>query len=685
MQPYITLFVCMGFALLTTPVSAGEKHRESESPKKHFTIHLDELVVSTPMEETISSSAKPVEVLHDEELRLKAASTIGETLKLELGVQGQSFGPGVGLPVIRGQSGPRVRVLSNGLGANDASQASPDHASTVNPLMADRIEVLRGPATLLYGSGAIGGVVNVIDSRIPQLIPEKLITGAFEQKFNSVSNETSTALKMEGGKNHLAYHFDGFYRSNSNVDIGGLAIDAARGQVSEPGLMVTQNTDGFLDNSSSEARGGSAGFSLVGDAGFVGISGNLLNNVYGIPPDGTDDGERVRVKLEQNKFDFKSELFDPVSFLEAIRTSLSFTDYEHRETVMDETEALFRNDTYEGRLEIPHQPLVGFTGVIGLQTISRKFSALAVEDNIFLVPPTQTNSYGVFGQESIDIGPVNVKAGVRVERTTLDPTGAGNQYRSFTPVSASVSGMWNATEQHRFTTAFTRSQRAPQVQELFFRGFHEATRAFERGNPDLTVETSNNFDFGYKFVSDWVVAEVDLFYNLIDDYIFLQRTGAIVDDAPEVLAQQTQAYFLGYEARLIFPLMDNHDHGSIDLTLFSDFTRGRLSNSGDVPLQPPLRWGFQVDHALGEWNTNLRLTRGETQNNPGINEANTPSYVLLNLATHYHLLDLYGTDVLLFAKGNNLLNQTIRSSTSFLRNFSPEPGIGAELGVRVNF
>ena len=684
MRIYINLFVWVGLALFSPPVLAGEKPRESESPKKHFEIHLDELIVSTPMEETISSSARPVDVLHDEELRLKAAPTIGEALKLEPGVHVQSFGPGVGLPVIRGQSGPRVRVLSNGLGSNDASQISPDHASTVNPLMADRIEILRGPATLLYGSGAIGGVVNVIDSRIPKLVPEQLVTGAFEQKFNSASNETSTALKVEGGKDHLAYHFDGFYRSNGNVDIGGLAIDAARGQVSEPDLMVTRNTNGFLDNSSSEARGGSAGFSLVGDAGFIGVSGNLLNNVYGIPPEGTDDGERVRVKLEQNKFDFKSELFDPINFLESIRANLSFTDYEHRETVMGETEAFFRNDTFEGRLEIPHKPFAGFSGVIGVQTISSKFSALAIEDNEFLTPTTRTTSVGVFGQESIDIGPVNFKAGVRVERTSLDPLVAGNPYRSFTPISASVSGQWNPNEQHRFTSAYSRSQRAPQVQELFFRGFHEATRAFERGNPNLTVETSNNFDFGYKFFSDWVVAEVDLFYNLIDDYIFLQRTGAIIDDAPEVLAQQTQAYFLGYEAKLIFPLMDN-DHGSVDFTMFSDFTRGRLTNMGDVPQQPPLRWGFQVDHSKGQWSSNLRLTRGEAQNNPGANESNTPSYVLLNLATHYHLLDLHGTDVLLFAKGNNLLNQTIRSSTSFLRNFAPESGIGAELGVRVDF
>ena len=231
---------------------------------------------------------------------------------------------------------------------------------------------------------------------------------------------------------------------------------------------------------------------------------------------------------------------------------------------------------------------------------------------------------------------------------------------------------------------FTRSQRAPQPQELFFEGFHEATRVFERGNPNLGLETSYNIDLGYKFNSSWVSGQVDLFHNWVNDYIFIQRSGATVDGNPEAVNRQADAKFLGYEAKLIFPLIEN-ESGVIDLTLFSDYTRGILNNAGDVPQVPPLRWGFQIDHSLENWNSNLRLTRGEEQNSSGDNEADTPSYVLLNLNTHYHVDDFHGTDVLLYAKGNNLLNENIRNSTSFLRNFAPEAGIGAEIGIRVNY
>ena len=661
----------------------GEE-KNIESPKKQFEIELDEAIISVPMQEKLSGSARPVGILKGEGLRLKVGNTIGETLRLEPGINSRSHGPNVGLPVIRGQSGPRVRVLNNGLGANDASQVSPDHASSVVPLLADRIEILRGPATLLYGSGAIGGVVNVIDNRIPDRVPDKFIEGSLEQRFNSVSRETSTAIKVEGGKGYFAYHFDGFIRDSSDVRISGQAIDVTRARVSEPGLSVTRNTRGFLPNSASHSKGGSLGFSLVGESGFIGFSGNRLENDFGVPPEGTEDGESARVALEQNKYDLKGELRNPVDFIETIRFRLGFTDYEHREMVAGGTEALFARDTFEGRLEIPHVPLGPLTGVVGLQAISSNFSARDVADKVTLVPASRSNNFGVFVQESFDLGPVETRLGVRVEQATVDPRGFDNPFRSFTPISASVSGLWNIDEHHSLNLAFTRSERAPQVQELFFRGFHEATRAFERGNPNLGLETSYNLDLGYKFLADWVVAEINLFHNRVEDYIFRQRTGVFIAGAPELLSRQAAATFMGYEAKFIFPVMDN-SAGLVDWTLFSDFTRGRLVNRDDVPQMPPLRWGFQVDHSLGDWSTSLRLTRGERQRNPGGHEADTPGYVLLNLSTHYHLADVKGAEVLLFARGNNLLNENIRNATSFLRNFAPEPGRGAELGVRVNF
>jgi iron complex outermembrane receptor protein len=681
MYKFSTIFLLsLLFVFPTLPVFAGDNEMQSESPKDHYLFHMDEIIISTPMQDRLSSSARPVTILHNEELRLKASSTIGETLKNEMGVHSQSFGPNAGLPVIRGQHGPRVRVLNNGLGTNDASQASPDHASTAIPMLADRVEILRGPATLLYGSGAIGGVVNVIDNRIPEKVPEQLMESTLEQRYNSVSNEHSTAVKIEGGKNHFAYHLDGYYRENDNIGISGNAIDVSRAQFSEPSLSVTNNTDGFINNSSADSLSGTAGFSFVGDFGFFGFSASVLDNDYGIPPDGTAGAEFARIEQEQNKLDFKGEWNNPEDFFETIKTKLSFTNYEHTEA----NEAQFNNDTFEGRLEAPHKSIFGLDGVMGVQFITSQFSALDSPGQDYIVPGTRTTTYSAFLQESIDVGPTVAQFGFRLEHAIVNSRLRASPDSSFTPISVSVSDLWKIDDQSSLNLALTRSQRAPQVQELFFEGAHEATRSFERGNPDLKTETSYNIDLGYKFNSSWVTAELNLFHNWVNDYIYQQRTGAIVGGSPEVSFQQKSATFMGYEAQLIFPVWKNPSQ-VVDLTLFSDVTQAKLHNGGHVPQTPPLRWGFQVDHAYGDWSSNLRLTRAEKQWNSGTNEADTPGYYLLNLNTHYHVKNFQKADMLVYAKGNNLLNENIRNSASFLRNFSPEPGIGAEVGVRVKF
>ena len=585
MYRYIYIFAFLfSLGLQTFPVFAENEHdhKDRESSKKHFSVHLKQVVVSTPMQKMISDSAKPVEVLHEEELRLKAGGTIGETLKQELGVHSQSYGPGVGLPVIRGQSGPRVRVLSNGLGVNDASQASPDHASGSVPLLAERIEILRGPSTLAYGSGAIGGVVNVIDGRIPEGMPDKPLGGAFEQKYNSVSDESSSIFKIEGGTGKLAYYFDGFYRENNNLRIDGDAIDVSRAQVSESDLEVTQNTNGFIDNTSADAKSGTAGLSFIGESGFFGFSANILENEYGIAPEGTDDGELARINLEQSKVDFKSEWRSSDGFIKSVRTKLSFTDYEHTEG----TEALFRNDTFEGRLEAPHKPIGVFDGVIGFQVISGEFSALEVEENEFIVPITKSRNYSLFATESFSMGPTTAELGLRIEHANVDSRNEVDPDSSYTPISVSASDLWKIDDNSSVNLAFTRSQRAPQAQELFFEGVHETTRSYERGDPNLGLETSHNLDLGYRLDSGWVSAQVDVFHNWIDDYIFLQRSGDEVEGSPELLYRQTNAKFYGYEAKLIFPLIEN-EH-SVDLTLFSDYTRATLNNSRDIPQMPPL-------------------------------------------------------------------------------------------------
>ncbi|EIC28160.1 TonB-dependent receptor [Methylomicrobium album] len=651
---------------------------------------LGEVVVTAPARKEKENPVQPSVVLSEEALRMKIGRSIGETLKDELGIASQSFGPGVGTPVIRGQAGPRVRVLSNGIGSNDASAFSPDHAASVEPLLAERIEVLRGPATLMYGSGAIGGIVNVIDNRIPDKLPDKPVGGALEQRFDSTSDETGTAMKIDGGRDHIAYHLDGFYRHRDNLSIGGSAIDTAKASITDPSLEIVDNPKGHLNNTGAEAISGSAGLSWIGEPGFAGVSINHLENNYGIAPDGTGE-ETVRIALRQDKYDFKGELADPFRLAKSLRARLGYTDYQHTEIANGEPGAFFANRTYESRLEMDHRDIGRLRGTVGLQVQSSDFTAIEKLTGEPIVPHSLIDSYSLFAIESFDAGPVAYQFGMRIDQTGIQPD--GRKGLDYTPVSASASAAWKIDKRNSLNLAVTRASRAPQVQELLADGFHDATRSFERGNVNLKEETSYNLDLGYRFKSDWLRAEFDLFHNWAGDYIYQQRSGEFVDEEgnpcavdckPVLVTRQRDAIFKGFEAKLIFPMMENR-YGLLDLTLFSDYTRGEFVNGGDVPRMPPLRYGLQLDYQQDKLSSYLRFTRAEDQPHAGDFETSTAGYFLLNVGVNYRLKAYKEAELLLFAKGNNLLDQNIRNSTSYLRNFAPEAGRGAEIGFRLSY
>ena len=660
---------------------------------------LDDVVItSTGIKQATSKSARPVTVLSGDGLRTKVGQTIGETLKNEPGITSQSFGPGVGTPVIRGQSGPRVRVLQNSLGNNDVSSMSPDHANGVNPIIAERIEVLRGPSTLLYGNGAIGGVVNVIDNRIPEQVPDKLLGGALEQRYDSASTETSSALKLEGGKDMFAYHLDGFYRDQGNVHIGGQQIDESAARATDPtleGTPVLENPDGVINNSNARSRGGSAGASVIGDVGLVGAAINSLENNYGIPPNGTGSPP-VRIQMNQTKYDFKGQLNKPFALADAVRIKFGYTDYKHVELEGGTPATTFLNKSYESRLELEHQPIGIVKGTLGFQSVNSQFSALGSEA---IVPKSDIDSYGLFAVESFAIGDFTYELGVRGEWQGIAPEETYSSV-SYLPISGSVSALWDITKQHQLSLSVTQSQRAPQIQELFSNGIHEATQSYELGDPDLQKEISYNLDLGYRFNADWMTTEINLFHNWANDYIYQQQVNNVfnedLDDfeatcsgpsgacLPVLQSTQANAVFRGFEAQTVFPLMENR-YGAIDLTLFGDYTRGTLNQGGDVPFMPPLRYGLQLSYEKNDWSTDARLTRGEPQNHAGENQSNTPGYLLLNLGAQYHLATFHDSEVMLFARGKNMLNENIRNSTSYLRNFAPEPGRSAEIGIRLNY
>jgi iron complex outermembrane receptor protein len=680
------------FFLLTSTLGFNAVAADNEIYK------LDDVyITSTGIKQYTSESAKPVTVLSGEELQTKMGTTIGDTLKNELGITSQSFGPGVGTPVIRGQSGPRVRVLQNSVGNNDVSSLSPDHANGVNPISAERIEVLRGPSTLLYGNGAIGGIVNVIDNRIPEQVPDKLLGGAAAQRYDSASDLTSSALKLDGGKDKFAFHLDGFYNDQNNTHIGGQQIDESAARATDPtleGTPVLNNPNGVIPNSNARSRGGSAGASVIGDIGLVGAAINSLENNYGIPPNGTG-GAPVRVQMNQTKYDFKGQLNKPFALAKELRLKFGYTDYKHVELDNGTPATTFLNKTYESRLELEHQPLGIVKGVMGFQSVNSDFSALGAEA---LVPQSKIDSYGLFAVESFKIKDITYELGLRGEWQGISPETTYSSV-SYVPLSGSVSALWDITKQHQLSFGVTQSQRAPQIQELFSNGVHEATMSYEKGDVNLQKEISYNLDLGYKFNTTWMTSELNLFNNWVNDYIYQQQDYQVFNEdlenfqlicsdpgacLPVLQSTQANAVFRGFEAKTLLPLMQNH-YGAIDLTLFGDYTRGTFEQGGNVPRMPPLRYGFEFSYEKNNITTQARLTRGEAQNDAGENQSNTPGYLLLNLGGQYQLATFHQSEVQLFAAGKNMLNENIRNSTSYLRNFAPDPGRSAEIGIRVTY
>ena len=720
-------------------------------------VELETITVTADAQAKPSNTALPMIKLSGDDLTMKLGNTIGDALKQEQGITNQSFSPGVGTPVIRGQSGPRVRVLQNGIGSNDLSQLSPDHATSIDPSLAESIEVLRGPATLLYSSGAIGGVVNVIDNRIPTHLSAKPVNLVFDQRYDSAYNESSTALKAEGSNSHLAYHLDGVFRDMGDMSIGGSAIDASAAESLDPTLKVVQNSHGVIPNTAGRNINGSVGGSYVGDKGFAGLAFNQLHNNYGIAPDGgtfTSNGltytdPNTRIDQRQKKYDFKSELNIPFRFADKLSMRLGYTDYSHTELnggvpgIPYSPGTAFSNKTYEGRIELAHKAIGPLNGTVGFQANSSQFNAfdfptggvptvdLSTTPSTItnIVPATQSNSFGAFGLESLEWGSVKYQTGLRVEDTTLTPN-ASNTYTApyrlnsssstnyaigssynYTPISASASALWKLDKINNLNLAITRSQRAPQVQELFSNGYHDATRTYELGDPVLQMETSYNLDLGYKFKTQWMRAEVDLFNNWANNYIYQQRTGEFVPQGfiptlgntlntanadcqtgsttsactPVTASMQGNAIFRGYESKLVFPVAEPWQ-GALDLTLFSDYTHGTFIATGaTVPRMPPLRFGFQLDYIQNKWSGNLRFTRAQAQDRPGVNDTPTAGYYLLGIGGEYQVNTFHDSKIMLFLKGNNLLNENIRNSVSYLRNFAPEPGRGISIGIRINY
>lgn len=672
---------------------------------EHANPQIEEVIVTSTLHRSRADTALPVNILAGEELREKVGATLGETLQDQVGVTLATFGPGVGSPVIRGQGANRVQVLQGGIGNIDASSISADHANSLEPALADRIEVLRGPSTLLYGNGAIGGVVNVIDNRIPTSLPPSL-TGLLETRHNSASDQQVNVVKLEGALGRVAWHVDGVYRDSNDVDIPDYAINPENVDFNDSEAVAELlASKGRINNSNSQADVSTLGASWILDEGYIGFSFNQLENEYGIPMGAHQHQEdeevheqesSIHVAMEQDRADF--ELVLPLQgWFKEVHGRVSSVDYQHAEIETDHegnsnTGTLFEQDGLEGRFAFHLDTVENHESVFGLHFSHRNFSAKGEEA---FIPATDIDSLAAFSVYSIDTEKFIYEFGLRGERRNLDQI-RGECENSENTWSGSSSAIWRFNDEVNFLFSVAHSQRSATVEELYSNIDthcevleaeslieHAATQRIEIGNPNADKEKSTNIEFGIRKHLGNVSGEFNVFYNDISDYIYLFDLDAIDSELQLSKYLQQDASFVGFEAEVNFPLYRTGDHLS-EIVLFSDYVDAEFGSNGNVPRIPPLRYGAEWRHSHLNWQMKLRWAEVDAQDSIGRNETSTDGYSLLNFYADYHL-ELGNQTGMVFLKAVNLLDESIRHHTSLLKDVAPAPGRALEVGLRFEF
>jgi iron complex outermembrane receptor protein len=642
--------------------STNDPDSEQREPKDaEPTARLKEVVVTAvPMGQTADQIITPISVLAGTELEDVRTGTIGQTVAGIPGVQTTFFGAGAARPVIRGLDGPRVAVLSDGLGTEDVSSVSQDHAVTIEPFLADQIEILKGPSTLLYGSGAIGGVVNVVDGRIPQTSPANGFSGRTQINYDSVSDGGTGMFRVDGGGDGFALHADGLDRHDNDYDIPG----------------------GTLDNSWVHTKAGALGGSLLGDWGYAGLAVARYLNNYGSPaePGNPEEGEPpVHIGMEQTRYDFKGALNTPLPGIDKAELSFGHTDYQHIEFEGEEPGTTFTNDANEGRLLFTHAPLADWLGAFGVQAFHRDFAALGEES---FVPPTTTKGVGLFLTEQKEFGAFKLDLGARGDSQSSKPENGVE--RDFHPLSLSAGLAWRFDEAWHLTVNLDRAQRAPAEEELFANGPHLASETFEIGDPNLQEETANQIELGLHYHGEWIEAKIAAYYNRYDDFIYLAETGLVEDDLPVRDWSQANAKFRGGEAEATFHLAKNSS-GHYDLRVWGDTVRATLDQGGNLPRIPAGRFGSELNWHTDDWRASLGAVHYFDQDHTAALETETAGFTLVNarLAWSFYNSDRSSWEA--FLDGDNLTNQTARLATSLVKDAVPLPGRNISVGVRGMF
>lgn len=669
------LHICVRVSLLQTLLVLTTVNAQEEQSE------LEEIIVTaTPLGDVL----QPSEVLSGDQLLLKGAPSIGETLANELGISSSYFGPAASRPIIRGLGGSRVTILTDSVSTLDASDVSPDHAVGVEPLLADQIEIIRGPTTLLYGSAAAGGVVNVSDSRIPEELPEKTLSGGIEVRADTAAEERGIVARLDGGAGILAWHLDGYASQTENVDIPGFATF-------DPLLRPANQVRGTLANSYSEKDGFAGGLSWIGDWGYVGASVSGLEQRYGLPGPEAEDGEPTDepalfegplLDMQQTRIDVRGEYRTRESILDSVKFAFGTNAYEHNEIEPSgEIATSFDNDAWQLRLEAVHGPVLGWRGAVGLQIDDRDFAALGEES---FIAPVRTSMSGLFLVEEQDFDWGHLHMGARIEALEHEIESPVNYDKTAFSFSAGI-GVDMQDDAELILNVST-TERHPGAEELYSNGAHVATRQFEIGllvTPDSSIvtERSTNIDLGFRREKGAVRWDTSIFYYDIDNYVFQDLDGGVMDGLSVARFAQQDARFYGFEAALSFPLWNSQRFAN-ELRIFTDFVNAELDDGGNLPRIPPLRLGANFEFGQEEWLAGLDVVHHLKQDD--ISSFNTSSYTLVDLSVLYRL-DWQRLNWELFARASNLLDEDARKSTSFLAAFAPLPGRSLRVGIRARF
>lgn len=720
-----------GYSYKTVRLNADQQDTLTIILKDSAMEHID--VTATPLHSSALESAQPVSVVAADTLRRVQQATLGETLKNEVGVHSSYFGPVSSTPIIRGLSGPRVLITQNSLDVGDASRIGPDHVVATEASTAQQIEILRGPSTLFFGSGAMGGVVNIVDDRVPSSSEP---TGAFIVGHNTVNAEEEASFAYTGGNQHFALHVDGFWRDGGNYKIPGMAeLETEEAHIEE---AHEEHIEGVLDNSAAQSHGFNVGGSLLLDDGYVGVSFGRLDRLNGIPGhgeghgDGHGDGAHaeeeemaVQSDLIQDRWQLISEMATQSDWLDTINTRLSYTDYQHKEIEGDSIGTIFNNQTLQARIDLVLQELAGWAGAISLEYKRSDFEAIG--DEAF-TPPSLTEQQAIAIMQEKHVGPFLWQLGARVESIDIaaDPipwevhdeaTGLVEDTlltladTRFTPFSVSAGVVWDFSDYYNTAISFTHAQRAPSASELYSFGPHLGTSSFEVGaifslhaddelhfDPDNQVskERSNNFDISLRKHAGDIGWIVNAFYNTVDNFYYERYTGfssdALHEEAPAegidehahanlpvYIFDQAPATFYGVEARWSWQI-----NPSVTLQLWGDSVRGKLDDGGNLPRIPPQRIGAELNVSHDRWNADVTVNHYSDQNTLAVLETPTRGYTMIDTHIAY-TLPYGGMDYSVFFKATNLTDTDARVHSSFLKDSVPLPARGFSIGLRGSF